>query len=111
MIREALFSPPDLPVWLLRLVFSVTLVCAAAIFANMLLRRSSAAMRHRVWALSIAGSLAMPAIVFWFPEVRLGWLSVTAPRATVTLESPMQSDVPLATPSDPLAHRVVDARR
>jgi beta-lactamase regulating signal transducer with metallopeptidase domain len=111
MIREALFSPPDLPVWLLRLVFSVTLVCAAAVFVNMLLRRSSAAMRHRVWALSIAGSLAMPAIIFWFPEVRLGWLSVTAPRATVALESPRPSDVPSATPSDQWAHHVVDARR
>ena len=34
MIRDALFSPPDMPLWLPRLVFSVTLVCLAAAMAN-----------------------------------------------------------------------------
>ncbi|HET6325359.1 MAG TPA: M56 family metallopeptidase, partial [Planctomycetaceae bacterium] len=86
MILEALFSPPDLPLWLLRLVFSVTLVCMAAALANLLLRRFSAAMRHRVWALGIAASLAMPVMICWSPEVRLGWLKVVEPRATVDSE-------------------------
>lgn len=88
MILEALFSPPDLPLWLLRLVFSVTLVCMAAALANLLLRRFSAAMRHRVWALAVAASLAMPAMIWWSPEVRLGWLNVAEPRATVAAEPP-----------------------
>jgi beta-lactamase regulating signal transducer with metallopeptidase domain len=86
MIRDALFSPPDMPLWLLRLAFSVTLVCLAAAAASILLRRFSAAMRHRVWALCIAASLAMPAMVFLFPELRLGWLKVTAARTAVTAD-------------------------
>jgi beta-lactamase regulating signal transducer with metallopeptidase domain len=97
MIREAFFlAAYDLPVWLLRLVFSVTLVCIAAFLATMLLRRFSAAMRHRVWALSVAASLAMPVMILWSPEVRLGWLTVPNPRAEVTADIPKVVEKPAA---------------
>ncbi len=97
MIREAFFSTtPDLPVWLLRLVFSVTLVCLAAAVTNLLLRRKSAAMRHRVWALSVAASLAMPAMLLWSPEVRLGWMNVAAPRDLIAPESLKLADLSTA---------------
>ncbi len=94
MIREAFFSTtPDLPVWLLRLVFSVTLVCLAAALTTVMLRRKSAAMRHRVWALSVAASLAMPAMLLWSPEVRLGWMNVAAPRDLVAADSVKLADL------------------
>ncbi len=97
MIREAFFSTtPDLPVWLLRLVFSVTLVCLAAAVITVLLRRKSAALRHRVWALSVAASLAMPAMLLWSPEVRLGWMNVAAPRDLIAPESLKLADLSLA---------------
>ena len=94
MIREAFFSTtPDLPVWLLRLVFSVTLVCLVAAVTTVLLRRKSAALRHRVWALSMAASLAMPAMLLWSPEVRLGWMNVAAPRDLIAPESLKLADL------------------
>jgi beta-lactamase regulating signal transducer with metallopeptidase domain len=97
MIREAFFlAAYDLPVWLLRLVFSVTLVCMAAFLATLVLRRFSAAMRHRVWALSVAASLAMPVMILWSPEVRLGWLTVPNPRAELTADIPKVAEAPTA---------------
>ena len=105
MIRDALFSPPDMPLWLPRLVFSVTLVCLAAAMANFLLRRFSAAMRHRVWALGIAASLAMPAMIFWSPELRLGWLNVAPPRPVVAVDPVPDVDVPPV----PVPHQLAGA--
>ena len=100
MIREAfLFTSADFPVWLLRLVFSVTLVCLAAALANLLLRRFSAAMRHRIWALGVAASLAMPATILWSPEFRLGWLNVAKPRPTLAPDSPLGGSCPAMSPA------------
>jgi beta-lactamase regulating signal transducer with metallopeptidase domain len=109
MIRDALFSPPDMPLWLPRLVFSVTLVCLAAAMANFLLRRFSAAMRHRVWALGIAASLAMPAMIFWSPELRLGWLNVAPPRAVIAADPLPDVDVPPVSAPHQLARPVAAA--
>jgi beta-lactamase regulating signal transducer with metallopeptidase domain len=107
MIREA-FTTPDLPVWLFRLVFSVTLVCLAAALASLVLRRFSAAVRHRVWALSVAASLAMPAMIAWSPEIRLGWLNVSAPRPTLAPDSPLVADLQPAPPAIEFDPRVFD---
>ena len=72
MIREAFFSTtPDLPVWLLRLVFSVTLVCLAAAVITVLLRRKSAALRHRVWASAWRRRWRCPPCCFGLPKC--GW--------------------------------------
>jgi beta-lactamase regulating signal transducer with metallopeptidase domain len=100
MIREAfLVTSPEFPVWLLRLVFSVTLVCLSAALANLLLRRFSAAMRHRVWALGVAASLAMPAMILWSPELRLGWLNVAKPRPVLPSNSPLVADLEPTSPA------------
>jgi beta-lactamase regulating signal transducer with metallopeptidase domain len=100
MIREAFYlAAYDLPVWLLRLVFSVTLVCMAAFLATLVLRRFSAAMRHRVWALSVAASLAMPVMLLWSPEFRLGWLTVPNPRAELTADIPKAAEAPTTSPA------------
>src|SRR5580704_14788446 len=110
MISEALFSPPDLPLWLLRLIFSVTLVCLAATLANWLLRRLSAAVRHRVWALSVAASLAMPAMILWSPEVRLGWLNVAAPRPVLAADSAKVADLQSDAPTIEFDDRLFEAQ-
>jgi len=111
MIREALsFASADFPVWVLRLVFSVTLVCLSAGLANLLLRRFSAAMRHRVWALGVAASLTMPVMILWSPELRLGWLSVAKPRPALRADSPLVADLEPASPAIEFDHRVFEAQ-
>jgi beta-lactamase regulating signal transducer with metallopeptidase domain len=111
MIREAFsLASPDFPVWLLRLVFSVTLVCLAAALANLLLRRFSAAVRHRVWALGVAASLAMPMMILWSPELRLGWLNAAKPRPMLPPDSPLVADLEPASPAIEFDHRVFEAQ-
>ncbi|HEV3303297.1 MAG TPA: hypothetical protein VG055_26830, partial [Planctomycetaceae bacterium] len=111
MIREAFsFASPDFPVWLLRLVFSVTLVCLSAALASVLLRRFSAAMRHRVWALGVAASLAMPLMILWSPELRLGWLNVAKPRPALPADSPLVADLEPSSPAIEFDHRVFEAQ-
>lgn len=111
MIREAFqFASADFPVWLLRLVFSVTIVCLSAALANLLLRRFSAAMRHRVWALGVAASLAMPAMILWSPEFRLGWLNVAKPRPVLPPDSPLVADLEPASPAIEFDPRVFEAQ-
>src|SRR5579864_1917319 len=99
MILDAFSAMPDLPVWLLRLVFSVTIVCIAGGLATLLLRRTSAAVRHRVCALSVAAALAMPAMILWSPEVRLGWLNVAKPRPALAPDSPLLADLEPSSPA------------
>jgi beta-lactamase regulating signal transducer with metallopeptidase domain len=111
MIREAfLVTSPEFPVWLLRLVFSVTLVCLSAALANLLLRRFSAAMRHRVWALGVAASLAMPAMILWSPELRLGWLNVAKPRPVLASNSALVADLEPTSPAIEFDPRVFEAQ-
>lgn len=70
---DVLTRLPTLPALGLRLILAVTLVWSLAGVFVVLLRRSSAAMRHRCWALSVLASLAVPVLIPWLPEIRLGW--------------------------------------
>ena len=111
MIREAFqFASADFPVWLLRLVFSVTIVCLSAALANLLLRRFSAAMRHRVSGSGVAASLAMPAMILWSPEFRLGWLNVAKPRPVLPPDSPLVADLEPASPAIQFDPRVFESQ-
>jgi beta-lactamase regulating signal transducer with metallopeptidase domain len=88
-----------LPMWLIRLTFSVALVGLAALVLNVLPGRTSAAYRHRVWALSLAASLAMPVFIQWLPEFRIGprTPSQTAevpPEFRLPARPTQQTDVP-----------------
>ena len=60
----------------LRLVCGISAVWLAAALAAIVLRRSSAALRHRVWSLSIAAALVLPALVAVMPEWRVGAISL-----------------------------------
>jgi beta-lactamase regulating signal transducer with metallopeptidase domain len=108
-MREV-FTTSDIPVWLLRLVFSVTLVCVFATLAALLMRRFSAAMRHRIWALSVAAALAMPAMILWSPEVRLGWLNVAKPRPVVAPDAPLVANLEPTSPAIEFDPRGLEAQ-
>ncbi len=62
----------DVSMWLFRLTFSVGLIGLTALVMTVVPGRISAAYRHRVWALSLAASLAVPAFIHWLPEYRIG---------------------------------------
>ncbi|MES2640221.1 MAG: M56 family metallopeptidase [Myxococcota bacterium] len=57
--------------WLLSASVKAALVLAAAWVGAMLLRRSTAAARHQVWALGVAGALVLPLLCWALPSVPL----------------------------------------
>jgi len=67
-------STSQLALWfLLSCIVKTTLLWGLAVGAAYLWRHGSAAMRHQVWALGIAGSLALPFLMFVLPT----WRSTT----------------------------------
>ena len=67
-----LTGPAVLPV---RIVADVTVMWLLAGFAALLLGRCSAALRHRLWSLTMLAAVATPMAVLFLPEVRLGWVT------------------------------------
>lgn len=67
--------PAELGEWGLRLIFSLTILWLATGLVVQLLRRSSAALRHRVWALSVLAAIALPALIIGLPSLQLGWIA------------------------------------
>lgn len=61
-------------------VKSAVVLLAAAIAAR-LLRRASAAVRHRVWSLGLSGALVMPMLSWMLPPMRLPVLPARAEQA------------------------------
>ncbi len=55
---------------LAQVAFAVTIVLLLAGTANLLLRRASAAVRRRVWSLSMVAVLLMPALLPLLPDSR-----------------------------------------
>src|SRR5262245_26068466 len=68
-------------VWLVALALRATVVLSAALGLAWLLRRSSAAARHRLLTLTAVGLLALPALAFVLPrlEVPIGLFGVESP--------------------------------
>jgi len=71
--------------WLLtRVQFSVTLTFLFALAAAFLLRRAAAALRHRVWALSVLAAVVLPTLISLVPERRVVAIGLRpAPNAAV----------------------------
>jgi beta-lactamase regulating signal transducer with metallopeptidase domain/5-hydroxyisourate hydrolase-like protein (transthyretin family) len=68
----------------LELVFAATLLLAVALLVNLGLRRATASLRHRVWALAMGGLLLMPLLCPLLPKFPLSLhipLAGASPRA------------------------------
>jgi beta-lactamase regulating signal transducer with metallopeptidase domain len=77
----------------LELVVRVSLLFAAASLVVALLRHSSAATRHMVWAVAVAGSLALPLVSLLAPRWELGILPAPERSSVLsTLVSPPAID-------------------
>jgi beta-lactamase regulating signal transducer with metallopeptidase domain len=63
------------------LVVRVTLVLVTALVASQMLRRSSAAVQHRLWLWALVGTLAVPALWAVTPGWRMPLLSMRVPAA------------------------------
>ncbi|HVC96262.1 MAG TPA: M56 family metallopeptidase [Pirellulales bacterium] len=74
--NQLLTAEAYLPGWTVRVVFGATLVWLAATLLVFAVRTASAAVRHRVWALSVVAALALPALIAALPELRTGWLDL-----------------------------------
>jgi len=67
------------------LAFDATVVLVLAWILAFVLARVSAAVRHRVWALAIAGLLALPLLWCLLPEVSVGSSCEHPPRRSATV--------------------------
>lgn len=65
--------------WLGDLALRATVILALAWLATLLLRRASAAARHAVLTLAVAGLLALPVLSLFLPRIELPVLQSTAP--------------------------------
>lgn len=87
-----------------------TALLLAAIAANVILRRSSAALRHRVWCLTFAALVLLPALSAALPEWRLEILprveeGTVATEAAIAATPPTAAEIaevvaPLAPPAE-----------
>src|SRR5258708_36387733 len=79
----------------IRLVAGVTLIWLLASVAVIAMRRSSAALRHRAWALSTLAALTLPGMLLVLPEARLGLVGLRDAKAVGIIASP-----PVNTPNE-----------
>lgn len=63
-------------------IVKATLLLALASIVNGLLRRNSAALRHRIWTCAVIGALLMPTVVSGLPRLRIAILPAPADSAT-----------------------------
>lgn len=69
----------------LEVLLRVTVLLLLAALAVAALRRSSAALRHLVWTLSLAGTLLIPAFFWAFPAWR--WAILPGPEQSCRRQS------------------------
>ncbi|MCX7424273.1 MAG: carboxypeptidase regulatory-like domain-containing protein, partial [Planctomycetia bacterium] len=86
------------------ILLRVTAVLSAAMLLVVALRRSSAAVRHLVWTLSLAGTLLVPVGYWAFPGWRWGILPHPEPSPEVAVVETASPEPPVALerPSDAL---------
>ncbi len=82
-----------------------TVLLAAAWLATFVLRRSSAAVRHRVWGLAMGGLVLLPALSWLLPAWRLPILPAPTDPATprvVEIQTARERQLPTRQPDDDL---------
>ena len=90
--------------FVVQLLMKATLLLAAAGAVSFLLRGASAASRHLVWTLAVAGLLALPVLSLALPALPVAVQAAPAPAALVNAEVPaeapeLRSPAPPFTPS------------
>ncbi len=73
-----------------RCLVGLTLSLCAAWMLTLCLHRSSAAVRHRVWSLSVVAGLVMPLVIGMPVVLNLGWLDRSVFRAAASANEPAQ---------------------
>ncbi|APZ95867.1 M56 family metallopeptidase [Fuerstiella marisgermanici] len=79
------FIPNGTVVLFADIAIKATAVLLLAVFANILLRRRSAAVRHRVWSLACCGLLSLPLLTTMLPGLRLPILPPLAKNTVAPL--------------------------
>ncbi len=77
-----------------------SLLLVVAGLLTLCLRHASAALRHLVWNIAVAGTLALPALFFFLPSWRIGVLLPTPP-AIALVAAPPRGDVHALPPAGP----------
>lgn len=98
-----LFANP-VAAFLADLIVKATLLLLLAAGLAAMLRKSSAAVRHRVWSLTFASLLLLPALSYVMPELQLPILPaemVQPPAAEVAVEEVPEAKEPAPTPPLP----------
>jgi hypothetical protein len=88
MISSALIPGAEWLPLLAQLALKATLILLAAAAASAALWRSSAAVRHMVWCVGVAGVLALPLFYAVLPAWDLAVLPAGAPTATPSITAP-----------------------
>ena len=83
----------------LRVTFAVTATWAVAGLATLALRSSPAALRHRLWSLATAATLALPALLLVLPEWRVGVIAL--PEGRVAVDTGTRAEAPVTSPDAP----------
>ena len=78
----------------LEILLRVTLLLTAALLAAIALRRSSAAVRHLIWALSLVGVLLIPLCYWAFPSWQWAILPQLHPSPATTIASITKDTAP-----------------
>lgn len=97
------FAIAEMPsVWFFfDVALKATVLLCVATMTTAYLRRSSAAVRHRVWCLTFASLLCLPGLSAALPQWRLAVLPYRSPLAPREESRPIAGQVPASLPSAP----------
>jgi len=82
------------------IVVKATMMFAAAGAAAFVLRRRSAAVRHMIWTLALAGVLLLPLLSIALPHWQLPLLTIETAASVSSSQSPVSSSQPAHEPCD-----------
>src|SRR5437764_3668982 len=93
--------------FVLRLVLAITVVWLGVTVLALLLDRASAALRHRLWAMSMLAAIALPALLAGLPQWHVGMAKVS----TLSNPVPVVAKAPIASHDNVASPLVFPAAR
>ena len=91
-------------IFVLRLLIALSVAWLLSSAVAMLCRHGSAALRHRIWSLSVAAALALPALIALLPQWQIAAIPAPSRATEVAVHSPsapQESQVQIATTDAP----------